>query len=410
MGENKNPSADGGSFPWHLGVFDAHCHPTDTVSSKRDIPKMRARALTIMATRAQDQHIVAGFADSLGLAESELGHLDGTSNAPCQVVPSFGWHPWFSHQLYDDTDSTTMQQRYPQPDNIAHYKSVLTPEVDDEDFLRGLPEPRPLSEYLAQAQGYLTKFPLALVGEVGLDRSFRLPNGWLPGQKDERDPGLTPGGREGRRLSPYRVQMNHQRRILKAQLQLAGDMQRAVSVHGVAAHGVVFEVLRETWKGYENEIFSKRAKKRRGSAIEAHANDADATLPEAEARMSKPFPPRVCLHSYSGPPDSLRDYFHPSIPASIFFSFSQAINVSSHGSEKAIKVIEEVPGDRILVESDLHIAGDHMDGVLEEMIRLICQTKGWSLEEGVKQLASNWKHFVLGHKRDVNSNGSMMQE
>ena len=51
-----------------------------------------------------------------------------------------------------------------------------------------------------------------------------------------------------------------------------------------------------------------------------------------------------------------------------------------------------------------------MDGVLEEMIRLICQTKGWSLEEGVKQLASNWKHFVLGHKRDVNSNGSMMQE
>ena len=404
MDENKASSTDGGPFPWHLGVFDAHCHPTDTPSSKDDIPNMRARALTIMATRAQDQHLVAAFADSLGLAEPDLANLDGTQNAPCKVVPCFGWHPWFSHQLYDDTGSTTMQQRHQKPDNTAHYKSVLTPEVDDEVFLQALPEPRPLSEYLAQTREYLTKYPLALIGEIGLDRSFRLPKDWLPGQKDERDSGLTPGGREGRRLSPYRVQMNHQRRILKAQLQLAGEMQRAVSVHGVAAHGVVFDVLRETWKGYEKEVTSKRAKKRRGSAIAAHANDADATLAEIEAPMSKPFPPRVCLHSYSGPPDSLREYFHPSIPATIFFSFSQVINFSSHGSKKAIKVIEEVPGDRILVESDLHIAGDRMDGVLAEMIRSICQTKGWSLEEGVKQLASNWEHFVLGHKRDVNSN------
>lgn len=410
MGENIDPSADRGSFPWHLGVFDAHCHPTDTVSSKGDIPEMKARVLTIMATRTQDQHLVAAFADSLGIAESDLGHLNGARNAPCQVVPSFGWHPWFSHQLYDDTESTTMQQRHQKPDSITHYKSVLTPEVDDEGFLSALPEPRPLSEHLAQTREYLTKFPLALVGEIGLDRSFRLPNDWLPGQKDGRESGLTPGGREGRRLSPYRVQMNHQRRILKAQLHLAGEMRRAVSVHGVAAHGVVFEVLRETWEGHKKKVISKRAKKRRGSATAAHANEADPMAAETEAPMSQPFPPRVCLHSYSGPPDSLREYFHPSIPASIFFSFSQVINFSSHGSKKAIKVIEEVPGDRILVESDLHIAGDRMDGVLEEMIRSICQTKGWSLEEGVKQLASNWKNFVLGHKRDVNSNDSMMQD
>ncbi|KAI4135726.1 MAG: hypothetical protein LQ347_000406 [Umbilicaria vellea] len=409
MGDNTSPSAERESFPWHLGVFDAHCHPTEIVSSKRDIPDMKARVLTIMASRGQDQHIVAGFADSLGLAETDLGHLNGTENAQCQVVPSFGWHPWFSHQLYDDTESTVMQQRHQVPDTVAHYKSVLTPEKDDENFLQALPAPQPLSEYLAQTREYLTKFPLALVGEIGLDRSFRLPNDWLPGQKDERDRGLTPGGREGRRLSPYRVQMNHQRRIMKAQLHLAGEMQRAVSVHGVAAHGVVFEVLQETWKGHEKEVISKRSRKRRSSAAAAHAKEANPTVAETEAPMSKPFPPRVCLHSYSGPPDSLRQYFNPSIPASIFFSFSQVINLSSHGSKKAIKVIEEVPGDRILVESDLHIAGDRMDAVLEEMVRSICQMKGWSVEEGVKQLASNWKSFVLGHKRVFNSNDRIVQ-
>ena len=391
-------------FPWHLGVYDAHCHPTDIASSIDLIPSMKAKALTIMATRGQDQEVVAQFADVYGVTQPSLSQLydiqESDGHTSCQIIPSFGWHPWFSHQLYDDKPSS-----HPVGENVSseifkitHYQSVLEPSPEDQAFLQSLPAPRPLSEYLSQTRRRLERYPFALIGEIGLDRAFRVPD-HRDESKTMADPSLTPGTRDGKRLTPYRVSMNHQRRILKAQLNLAGELRRAVSVHGVAAHGIVFETLRDTWRGYENVVYSKRDKKRRSSVPDAHRNEdkvgADGQTSNIE--NSKPFPPRICLHSYSGPLEPLKQYLHPSVPATIFFSFSHLINFSS-ATSKAVDVIRAIPNDRILVESDVHRAGEMMDDLLEQMVRRICQLKQWTLEEGIRQLASNWLCFVFGER------------
>lgn len=392
-------------FPWHLGVFDAHCHPTDIASSIDLIPSMKAKVLTIMATRGQDQEVVARFADNHGVTQTSLSQLyevqDGDSSTPCQIIPSFGWHPWFSHQLYDDkTLSTSMGENDVNPGTfkVTHYKAVLEPSPEDEAFLQSLPAPQPLSKYLTQTRRRLQQHPFALIGEIGLDRAFRVPD-----HREESsttgEPGLTPGTRDGKRLTPYRVNMNHQKCILKAQLNLAGELGRAVSVHGVAAHGIVFETLRDTWRGHENVVCSKREKKRRSSVADAHRNEDEDSMGDqaSDTEKSKPFPPRICLHSYSGPLEPLKQYLHPSVPATVFFSFSQVINFSS-ATSKAVDVIHAIPNDRILVESDLHRAGDMMDDLLEQTVRQICQIKKWTLEEGVRQLASNWLCFVFGKR------------
>ena len=350
-----------------------------------DIPKMKAKVLTIMATRSQDQHLVSDVANQFGLPGGE------TKGTATKVIPAFGWHPWFSHHIYNDTENHTGKI-----DKLTHYKSVLTGTIEDASFIEGFPDPRPLSDLISATRAYLEQHPGAMVGEIGLDRSFRVPENFSPADRLDADSELTPGGREGRRLTPHRVDLDHQKALLRAQLRLAGELSRAVSVHGVAAHGALFDTLQETWRGHERAVVSKRLRKRRASAANAHENDGKDPSPAKSAAGSKPYPPRICLHSYSGPPETVRQYLSPAVPAEIFFSFSRVINFSTSAVDKAREVIRILPDERILVESDLHCAGERMDRLLEEMVREVCELKGWGLEEGVRVLGRNWHRFAFG--------------
>ncbi|KAL2415583.1 Cut9-interacting protein scn1 [Exophiala dermatitidis] len=373
---------------WQIGVFDAHCHPTDVFSSVEDIAQMKARVLTVMATRSQDQDLVAEAAKKYPIKSRE-DLLEGSST---HVLPSFGWHPWFSHELYNDMDGENTSAL----SATEHYRSVLVPAPDDdEEFVDSLPKPRALRQFIEQAESRLKAFPYSIVGEVGLDRSFRLPEAWKEepsSQNGGSEEEFTPGRRGGRGLSPYRVNLDHQKVVLKAQLELAAKLQRPVSVHSVQAHGLVFDLMQKMWKGHEKPSKAQRRKQKASSSSGQAVEDGDSKA------NSLPYPPRICMHSYSGPPDALKQFFSPSVPADIYFSFSSLINFSNPSAEKVTNVIKAVPDDRILVESDFHSAGKKMDEVLMEIILKICEIKEWSLEEGAKRFKENWVKFVFGER------------
>ncbi|CAM1511197.1 Fc.00g087100.m01.CDS01 [Cosmosporella sp. VM-42] len=365
------------------------------MSSISRIPHMRAHTLTLMATRSQDQQLVAEVASDLAVADrSALSDLSVRNG----VVPAFGWHPWFSYQLFDDgAEEVTYKPRGESEEDVQeakrkHYAAVLQP-APSPDFILDLPAPTPLSSFLTLTRTHLSTYPTALVGEIGLDKAFRLPQSWDSSTHAARDSSLTAGGREGRLLSPHRVRMPHQQAVLKAQLQLAGELGRAVSVHGVQAHGVLYDTLAGCWKGFEKEVVSRREQKRVAPGAEDFSSDEE----DGEEEGGKPFPPRICLHSFSGAPEVLKQYLHPSIPAKIFVSFSECINmVSENGKSKIDEVLKMVPDDRVLVESDLHIAGEDMDNALEEMYRKVCEVKGWELEDGTRKIGRNYEEFIFG--------------
>ncbi|KAK2737683.1 hypothetical protein FQN57_007431 [Myotisia sp. PD_48] len=407
----EETSLDGG-FPWELGVFDAHCHPTDTLSSIDEIEAMRATALTIMATRAQDQELVCQVASRYQQKSGNLGYG--------RIIPSFGWHPWFSHQVFDDTTmSQAVNQDYLSSIKVEHYKSALSPlikdEAEDDHFLHELPVPWSLRSLLDQTRERLLRYPHALVGEIGIDKAFRIPKAWGPDSNQANKEGAsasespqrtrTPGTREGRALSPYRVKLSHQRAVLKAQLLLAGELQRPVSLHSVQAHGAILETLCSLWKGYERKIPSKRQQKISKSVPQAGErkgepqNDSTRYLEGNSSQsttQSLPFPPRVCMHSYSGPVEQLSQFLHPTVPAEIYFSFSSVISFPDGMNTKSYAVVKALPDDRILVESDLHRAGPEMDDMLERAVRNICDIRGWPLDEGIRILGDNWRRFVFG--------------
>lgn len=146
-----------------------------------------------------------------------------------------GYHPWWAHHIAIGQPTSAE----------AHYRSLFLPEASaphssafEDAFARllpSLPSPTPLDDIIAEVRANLMAHPKAMLGEVGIDQAARVP---FP--IDARTDSSTEEDREseGRRrgsLSPFSTPLAHQLAILEAQLALAVELRRNVSMHSVKA-------------------------------------------------------------------------------------------------------------------------------------------------------------------------------
>lgn len=97
-----------------------------------------------------------------------------------------------------------------------------------EKVLENQPEPRLFDDILSEVRKNLLDFPNALVGEIGLDRAVRIPY----------DYDATP-----RILTRFTIPFEHQLKICEAQLELAVELKRNISMHCVKAHDATMQMF-----------------------------------------------------------------------------------------------------------------------------------------------------------------------
>lgn len=200
------------------------------------------------------------------------------------VKKSFGIHPWYSH-LFSFHENV---------DKRAHYCTVLEwkDELEFESMLMTLPEPTHLDSYIAR------EFDpqVDAVGEIGLDKLFRLPqNGFY----------IDSGP-----LSRIRVKMSHQLAVFRRFCQLARQERKPVSVHGVKCHGLLYDVC---------------------------------------CQELMPHNVKICLHSVTASQETLQRWIK-SYGKLTFFSLSQWINFKDPTAGR--ELVQSLPPECILTETD----------------------------------------------------------
>lgn len=161
------------------------------------------------------------------------------SSLLCPHLSAAGYHPWFSHFIA--TDPTITKEE--------HYRCLFlnqsgspTPEQCNalDALLGSLPAPRPLVQILDELRQNFITFPTAMLGEVGLDRSFHVPYNY------DTSP---------RKLTPFTVPLGHQLAILEAQIDIAIELGRNVSVHSVKSQQATVDLLSRLHKKHGDSFY-----------------------------------------------------------------------------------------------------------------------------------------------------------
>lgn len=303
--------------------LEANCSLGDAQRLVAHLAELPSRSRHVMSTNPWDVRVVMALVENGGDA----------------VVPYFGIHPWYSHLF--SVGHTSKKD---------HYELVLLSLLPE--LLAVLPEPVPLEKHLELIASLASTceergIPYG-VGEIGLDKLFRIPTNGYYGN----------AATDGVRLSSSRVTMEHQMEVFKRQLALAERLRVPVSLHCVKAHGPFFDVL--------------------------HAAYLDI--------------PCIVLHSYTGSVDQAQRWVREtkSQHRRLLFLFSNYINAAENKVSELGAIVELLRDDQLLVESDMPLDRFMLQGKsadyfrhLDDIVATLCRLRGWDDQTALDQLSAN---------------------
>lgn len=189
-----------------------------------------------------------------------------------------GVHPWFSHQI-------SLLDRV--PTKLDHYTALFptTSVAEIEALLPALGEVVSIESVLEDLQRRWSQDNESGLGEIGLDRAFQLLNVPYTFESKSRL------GQEGRKYSNLTTPIGHQVAIVQAQIRLLRSLpsdqrqegrSRAISFHSVRAPAATFECFKTLRQEMGQEEWKSL---------------------------------RICVHSFGGSVDSIRELSKRKVPS-----------------------------------------------------------------------------------------------
>ncbi|CAO3632683.1 unnamed protein product [Cunninghamella blakesleeana] len=294
--------------------------------------------------------------DDWNIVESICQLTNNNENNNDKTIPCFGIHPWYTYRIMPEVEIEIEEKKEEEESYQLFYESILEgPDADEkQELISHLPPPTPFKVWYQQLETLLQHYPKALVGEVGLDRSARI---------------LPKGAIEWHGVKPTSVNchIDHQYSILQSQIKLAIQYQRSMSIHCVQSQGHLLKLFQWT----NQSLKQNKTNNNNNNNNNTHLN--------------------ICLHSFGGKPASIQQFLKFS-NIKTYVSFSIAINARL-GWAKLSQLIQSVPDDQLLIESDLN-SPLGLDHAMIQMACLVARAKHWSLHDSLIITHKNWLTFT----------------
>jgi Tat protein secretion system quality control protein TatD with DNase activity len=327
--------------------------------------------IALMSTQPRDFPIVKNLSDAiLPLSQKDIDEKEKTdysdddvgTHSTMEVVRNYGVHPWFLRQAQSDFAG------------IRYRETAFTTDVTNTT-----------PTWLPYLKQKLESDPLAHVGEIGLD-----------GARYEIDPDTN----EKTLVSTMESQIE----AFEAQMHLAADMNRSVSLHAVRCWGPLMDSLRRL-KGTRSKMrketrIERKKLKRELELCNEEGGSSNADIFESYRQIDEDvllFPRKIYFHAFGGKAalvDQLdaicRDKSSESSATSknaveTFYGFAPVVNFRSH---KTAAIVRKVGINRLVLETDVEDYA-RVNADLKSSIEYIAEALEMEEEEVLRHTRNN---------------------